>query len=64
MTVQKDRRFRDVMLGVLAGVFGTLAFDNLVNLLAGAGMTKFRFILLVLFAGFAIWCVMKALRKV
>lgn len=63
-TTQQDRRLKDTILGVLSGVCGTLAFDNLVNMLADTGMTKFRFVLFVIFTGCSAWCFLKAMRKV
>ncbi|AVO22850.1 hypothetical protein HWB57_gp007 [Erwinia phage vB_EamM-Bue1] len=64
MSVQTERRFKDVVLGILCGVCGTLAYDNLVNMIADTGMTKFRFVLFVLFAGVSIWCFLKGTRRI
>lgn len=64
MNVQKERRTKDVILGVISGICGTLAYDNLINMVVDTGMTKFRFILFVLLAGCSIWCFLKATRRV
>lgn len=64
MSVQKERRVKDVILGVIAGICGTLAFDNIVNMIADTGMIKFRFMLFVILSGVSIWCILKATRRI
>lgn len=64
MSVQKERRLKDVILGVISGICGTLAYDNLINMVADTGMTKFRFMLFILMSGVSVWCFLKATRHV
>jgi len=64
MSVHKERRIKDVTLGIITGVTGTLAYDNLINMAADTGMTKFRFILFILFSAVSIWCFLKATRRI
>ncbi|AFX93661.1 hypothetical protein G646_gp193 [Serratia phage phiMAM1] len=62
-STQKERRFLDVSLGVLSGVFGTLAVDNLVSMFTDEGTGNMRFLLFIILCVASVAAYLKAIRK-
>uniref|UniRef100_A0AAU8L082 Uncharacterized protein n=1 Tax=Serratia phage Kevin TaxID=3161161 RepID=A0AAU8L082_9CAUD len=60
---QKERRLLDVNLGVLCGIFGTLAADNLVSMFTEEATGNMRFLLFVILSVASVAAFLKAIRK-
>lgn len=62
-TTQKERRVWDVSLGVLSGIFGTLAVDSLVSVLTADSFGGMRFLLFIILGAASLISFLRAIRK-